>query len=85
MEQRITDQNPGPSQKLQESQIVDCIHKALTRLPESQRLILIYRFIEEFPMPKIVKLMDKSDRAIRSLQHRALRSLEKALVEEKCL
>ncbi len=84
-DQIIEDGAPGPVQKLQESQDQDCFRKALVKLPESQRSILIYRFIEEYSTENITQLLDKSDRAIRSLQHRALRSLEKALIEENCL
>ena len=74
-----------PIQQVQENQTQDCFKKALTQLPETQRSILIYRFVDEFSTPEILELMDKSDRAIRSLQHRALRSLERALREENCL
>lgn len=84
-DQIIQDGKPGPVQKLQDSEDQDCFRKALVKLPESQRLILIYRFIEEYSTENITQLLDKSDRAIRSLQHRALRSLEKALTEENCL
>jgi RNA polymerase sigma-70 factor (ECF subfamily) len=84
-DQVISDKAPGPVRRLQQRQDEQCFQKALDKLPESQRLILVYRFIEEFPTPKILELMGKSDRAIRSLQHRALRSLDKALREEKCI
>ena len=84
-EQIITDDLPGPSKQIEDRQVEDCFRKALERIPESQRLILIYRFIEKHPTPKILELTGKSDRAIRSLQHRSLRSMEKALREENCL
>lgn len=84
-DQLLTDQDKGPAQQFQDNQAQDCFRKALIHLPESQRLILIYRFIEEFSTNKILELLNKSDRAVRSLQHRALRSLEKALIEENCL
>jgi len=84
-DQLLADRGPDPAQQVQDLQAQDCFRKALTHLTESQRLILIYRFIEEYSTPKIMELLSKSDRAVRSLQHRALRSLEKALVEENCL
>jgi len=84
-DQIIEDEKPGPAQQFQDSQAQDCFRKALIKLPESQRLILIYRFIEEYSTEEILELLDKSDRAMRSLQHRALRSLKKALIEENCL
>ncbi|MFV1948904.1 MAG: RNA polymerase sigma factor [Anaerolineales bacterium] len=84
-DQIIEDENPGPAQQLQDRQAQDCFRKALVRLPESQRLILIYRYVEDYSTGEILELLGKSDRAIRSLQHRALKSLEKALLEENCL
>jgi RNA polymerase sigma-70 factor (ECF subfamily) len=84
-DQILRDQSPGPAQLLQDRQEEDCFRRALKKIPESQRLILIYRFIEEYPTTRILELLEKSDRAMRSLQHRALRSLEKALREENCL
>jgi RNA polymerase sigma-70 factor (ECF subfamily) len=84
-DQIIEDEGPGPAKEVQNRQIEDCFRRALARLPESQQLILVLRFIEEYSTPKILELLGKSDRAMRSLQHRALRSLEKALREEDCL
>ena len=81
----LEDRDPDPFLQVQRKQTQDCFKKALDQLPEAQRSILIYRFVEEFPTPEILELMGKSDRAIRSLQHRALRSLERALREENCL
>jgi RNA polymerase sigma-70 factor (ECF subfamily) len=81
LEERI----PGPDQKVEAMQTSDCFKKALALLPETQRQLLIYRFINEHSTPRIVQLLNKSDRAVRSLQHRALRSLERVLVEENCL
>lgn len=74
-----------PGQAVQSQQEQDCFKAALKKLPESQRQLLIYRFIDGYPTPEITALLNKSDRAVRSLQHRALRSLQKALLEEDCL
>ena len=81
----LEDGNQDPIQQIQTSQTQDCFKRALDQLPETQRSILIYRFVDEFSTSQILELMNKSDRAVRSLQHRALRSLERALREENCL
>lgn len=81
----LEEKTPGPDQKLQDKQTADCFREALKQLPEAQRQLLIYRFINGFPTSKIIYLLNKSDRAVRSLQHRALRSLERVLDEENCL
>ena len=84
-ENLVEGREKAPDQRLQSQQQSDCFRKALEQLPESQRKLLIFRFIDGFSTPRIVDLLGKSDRAVRSLQHRALRSLERVLVEEKCL
>ena len=84
-EEILEDQMLNPDQQLQARQTEDCFRKALNLLPETQRQLLVYRFINGFSTPKIIQLLNKSDRAVRSLQHRALRSLEKVLAEENCL
>lgn len=84
-DQILTDQQPGPSQLVQENQEQDCYCRALIHLTETQRLVVVGRFIEERSISEIAELVDKSERAVRSLQHRALKSLERALVEENCL
>ena len=84
-EELLEEREPGPDQMMQQEQIADCFRLALDQLPETQRQLLIYRFINGFSTPKIIHLLNKSDRAVRSLQHRALRSLERVLTEENCL
>ncbi len=84
-EEMLEEKNPGPDKVVQDRQTSDCFKKALGQLPETQRQLLIHRFINGFSTPRIIQLLNKSDRAVRSLQHRALRSLERVLVEENCL
>jgi RNA polymerase sigma-70 factor (ECF subfamily) len=84
-EELLEDRIKNPDQQVQDRQTSDCFRSALEILPEAQRQLLIYRFINGFSTPKIIQLLNKSDRAVRSLQHRALRSLEKVLVEENCI
>ena len=84
-EDLLEDRILNPDQQVQDRQTSDCFRSALKLLPETQQQLLIYRFINGFSTPKIIQLLNKSDRAVRSLQHRALRSLERLLVEENCL
>jgi RNA polymerase sigma-70 factor (ECF subfamily) len=84
-EEILEDRIQTPDQAVQDRQTSDCFRIALQLLPEAQQQLLIYRFINGFSTPQIIQLLDKSDRAVRSLQHRSLKSLEKVLVEENCL
>lgn len=85
LEQELDPSSEDPRQEVELQQERDCFRAALKRLPESQRQLLIFRFIDGYPTREIMKLLEKSDRAVRSLQHRALRSMQNALVEEDCL
>jgi len=84
-EEVLEDRIESPDQQVQNRQREDCFQRAIHLLPETQRQLVIYRFINGFSTPKIIQLLNKSDRAVRSLQHRALRSLEQVLAEENCL
>lgn len=65
-------------------QELDCLEKAMLHLTEDQRQFILLRFFEECSIADIAMIMGKNERAIRSLQHRALASLSKALEEENC-
>lgn len=84
-EDHLKSDQPEPPQVVQDMMTQDCFRSALSRIPETQRLMLVHRFINGFSFQEITSLLDKSDRALRSLQHRALKSLESALREENCL
>ncbi len=54
---------------------------ALERLPGDQHDVLVYRFFAELSPREVARLMDRSDGAVRVLQHRALRALRQLLAE----
>lgn len=62
-----------------------CFQRALQCLPEVQKEIIIHRFVEGRSVEDIADLTQKSSRAVRTQQYKALKSLEDALVKENCL
>jgi len=56
---------------------------ALERLPGDQHDVLVYRFFAELSPREVARLMDRSDGAVRVLQHRALRALRSVLAEHR--
>jgi RNA polymerase sigma-70 factor (ECF subfamily) len=62
----------------------DCLAAALRHLTEEQRQVILLRFIEDYRNGQVARILDKSEGAIKALQHRALRSLRRALEKEKC-
>jgi RNA polymerase sigma-70 factor (ECF subfamily) len=52
---------------------------ALKSLPEDYQTLLILRFMQGLPHTEVAAILDKSEAAIRVMQHRALKALAKAL------
>jgi RNA polymerase sigma-70 factor (ECF subfamily) len=61
-----------------------CLAKALRHLTEEQRQVVLLKFIEDLSNAQVARLLSKSEGAIKSLQHRALLSLRKAMEKEHC-
>lgn len=55
---------------------------AMPRLTEDQRQVILLKFIEGLNNAEVATILEKSEGAIRVLQHRALVALRRALVEE---
>ncbi len=84
------DQPPEEDQILPEYQFhnpeaLACFRRALNHLDEKQKDLIIHRLVEGRSVQDIADLTNKSERAVRSLQGRAIQSLEKALKKENCL
>jgi len=55
------------------------VRRALDRLPEDRRQVLVLRFVDELSAREIGEVLDRSEGAVRVLQHRALRDLAREL------
>jgi RNA polymerase sigma-70 factor (ECF subfamily) len=55
------------------------LRKALAALPEEYQTLLILRFMQGLPHTEVASILEKSDAAIRVMQHRALKALAKVL------
>jgi RNA polymerase sigma-70 factor (ECF subfamily) len=62
----------------------DCLAAALRHLTEEQRQVVLLRFMEDYRNGQVARILDKSEGAIKALQHRALKSLRRALEKEHC-
>jgi len=54
---------------------------AIQHLTESQRAVISLRFSSELPIAEVARIMDKSEGAIKALQHSAVVALRKIMVE----
>ena len=62
----------------------ECLAAALEYLTEEQRQVILLKFMENYRNGQIAQMLGKSEGAIKSLQHRALNALRRALEKERC-
>jgi RNA polymerase sigma-70 factor (ECF subfamily) len=60
----------------------DRLLAAMPHLTDGQRQVILLKFIEGFDNAEVAAILDKTEGAIRVLQHRALTALRRALIEE---
>lgn len=60
----------------------DQVRTAMQCLTDEQRQVVLLKFIEDRETTEIAELLGKNERAVRSLQHRALAALQRVLVTE---
>lgn len=58
------------------------IRTALRHLGEEQQTVIILRFVEDLSYQEIATLLDKSEGAVRIIQHRALQNLRKIITDD---
>ena len=58
------------------------IRKAIRRLTPDQQMVISLKYLDEWCNEEIARALKKPVGAVKSIQHRALRSLQKLLVEE---
>ncbi len=63
---------------------VDCLRRAMDYLTDIQKQVIIGKFIEGRPTAEVAKILNKTEGAIKSLQHRALGALRRAMEKENC-
>ncbi len=73
---------PGPQDIAEQHETLTRLAQAMHRLNEDQRLVLIGKFGEEMSNAEIAQWLGKTEGAIKSLQHRALRALGRMLGKE---
>jgi RNA polymerase sigma-70 factor (ECF subfamily) len=77
--------DPNGNGRPQDQSALDCFRRAMRHLKDTHKEVIIHRFVEGRSVKDIAKLTQKSERAVRTLQLRALQSLECALEKEQCL
>lgn len=68
-----------PSEALEREDLVRAVRAAIARLPETQRMALILAKYEERPYAEIAEILGSSEKAVKSLVHRARETLRELL------
>lgn len=74
-DERVADPGDG----LERQDVVDAVRAAIDRLPETQRMALVLAKYEDMPYADIADVLGSTEKAIKSLVHRARENLRQSL------
>lgn len=75
----VADHRRGPEERAEAAEIGRRVRAALEHLSEDQRQVLVLRYVGGLSAPEVARVLDKTDGAVRSLQHRGERALARLL------
>ena len=84
MEDLVDGDNNHPVKLTEDRLAHECLSRVLKHLTEEQRQVILLRFIENREVSELAEILGKNERAIRSLQHRALVALHRWMKKEHC-
>jgi RNA polymerase sigma-70 factor (ECF subfamily) len=76
-------EDDSPLAVLEKRQVQQQLRVAMRKLTADQQQVLLLRFGQGFKIAEVSRLMDRSEGAIKVLQHRAVRRLRKLLAREE--
>jgi RNA polymerase sigma-70 factor (ECF subfamily) len=82
--ERLAAREGNPAQAAEKQLTADCLRLALHRLTQEQREVIIGKFVQGRSNAEVGAILGKSEGAIKSLQHRALAALRRAIDKEGC-
>jgi RNA polymerase sigma-70 factor (ECF subfamily) len=81
LEAWLADAQPSPGQQAVRNEQLLRLAAALEQLPDDQREAVILRHLQEFSLPEIMRIMNRSRAAVAGLLFRGLRALRELLHE----
>jgi RNA polymerase sigma-70 factor (ECF subfamily) len=69
----------NPEEELHRQLEAERVRKAILRLREEQRQVIMLRFVEDLEYREVAEIVGKSVAAVRVIQHRALNALRKQM------
>jgi RNA polymerase sigma-70 factor, ECF subfamily len=84
LDETLLAEDQGPAETLEIQLKAACLKQVLGFLTEDQQFVVVAKFVEGRSNADIALLMDKPEGAIKSLQHRALAALRRAIEKVGC-
>lgn len=84
LDEQLVADSAGPPETADRRLARDCLNRSLKHLTEEQQRVILHKMLEGRSNAEVAILMDKTEGAIKSLQHRALASLRRAMKQERC-
>jgi RNA polymerase sigma-70 factor (ECF subfamily) len=84
LEDNMVADSGNPDIMISQQLTSECLQKALHHLTDIQAQVIIAKFVEGRSNSEIAHLLGRTEGAIKSLQHRALASLRRAIEKEGC-
>jgi RNA polymerase sigma-70 factor (ECF subfamily) len=72
-----------PAFLVEQKLTVERVHQALAVVDEPQRSVIALRFLSGLSLEETAAVLDKSESAVKALQHRGLATMRRALAHEK--
>ena len=83
-EMELASSEKSPEHILSSQMDSDCLKKAIYGLTDIQQQVIVSKFIEERSNEEVAELMDRTVGSVKSLQHRALSSLQRMIEKAGC-
>jgi RNA polymerase sigma-70 factor, ECF subfamily len=83
LEDGLKTQEPTPDEAADRNMRINELQRALKKLTEDQREVIILRFIADMPIAEVAGLINKSEDAVKGLQRRALIALREVLKDQE--
>ena len=79
----LHDQGTGPVRAAEVALEAEALRSAMRRLTDEQAQVISLRFLEGYSFGEIAEMMDKTEGAVKALQHRAVATLRQLMVLEQ--
>ena len=73
----------APNRKIELVLEIDEVKEAINRLEPDQQSVIIMKFVEELSNKEIASAINKTEGAVRVIQHRALKKIKDILSEKE--